>query len=91
MAGSSSTGTFTHGHLALECLPELMRIARPGALFVLGIKPEPFDTAGFGSVFAALVADSAVTPVDFRRLRVYQDAAHAHAGDSYLRAVFRRR
>lgn len=89
--GFVSSGTFTHGHVGPACLPELMRIARPGALFVLGIRPEAFDEAGFGSAFAALVADGAITPVDFRRLRVYENAEHDHAGDTYLTAVFRRR
>lgn len=89
--GFVSSGTFTHGHVGPACLPELMRIARPGALYVLGIRPEAFDEAGFGSAFAALVADGAITPVDFRRLRVYEAADHDHAGDTYLTAVFRRR
>lgn len=89
--GFVSTGTFTHGHVGPACLPELMRIARPGALFVLGIKAQAYDEAGFGSAFAALVADGQATPVDFRRLRVYEGAAHDHADDTYLTAVFRRR
>jgi SAM-dependent methyltransferase len=89
--GFVSTGTFTHGHVGPACLPELMRIARPGALFVLAIRPQAFDEAGFGSAFAALVADGAITPVDFRRLRIYESADHDHADDTYLTAVFRRR
>lgn len=89
--GFVSSGTFTHGHVGPACLPELMRVARPDALFVLGIRPAAFDEAGFGSAFAALVADGAITPVDFRRLRVYEDAEHDHAADTYLTAVFRRR
>jgi SAM-dependent methyltransferase len=89
--GFVSTGTFTHGHVGPACLPELMRIARPGALFVLGVRPQAFDEAGFGSAFAALVAEGAITPVDFRRLRVYEGAGHDHAEDTYLTAIFRRR
>lgn len=89
--GFVSSGTFTHGHVGPACLPELMRIARPGALFVLGIKPEAFDGAGFGSAFAALVAEGAITPVMFRHLQVYEGADHDHAADTYLTAVFRRR
>lgn len=89
--GFVSAGTFTHGHVGPVCLPELMRIARPGALFALGIKPEAFDGAGFGSAFAALVADGVIGPVEFRRLAIYEGAAHDHAGDTYLTAIFRRR
>ncbi len=61
-----------------------------GALFVLSIKPEVFDEAGFGSAFAALVAERAITPVDFRRTRIYENAAHDHAEDTTLLALFRR-
>lgn len=89
--GFASAGTFTHGHVGPACLPELMRIARPGALFVLGIRSDAFDGAGFGSAFAALVADGAIGPVDFQHLGVYENAEHAHAGDTYLTAIFRRR
>lgn len=90
-SGLVSTGTFTHGHVGPCCLPELMRIAKPGALFTLGINPGVFDDAGFGSAFAVLVADDVIEPVDFRKLDIYQDARHEHADDRYLTAVFRRR
>lgn len=89
--GLVSSGTFTQGHVGPACLPELMRIARPDALFVLAIRPEVFDGEGFGSAFAGLVAEGAISPVDFRRLRMYENAEHDHAGDTYLTAVFRRR
>lgn len=90
-AGFVSAGTFTHGHVGPLCLPELMRIARTDALFVLSIKEEMFDEAGFGSAFAGLVADGAITPIDFRRIRHYEGADHDHARDTGLVAVFRRR
>lgn len=89
--GFVSAGTFTHGHVGPACLPELMRIARPGALFVLGIRSDAFDKVGFGSAFAALVADEAIEPISFQHLDVYESAEHDHAGDTYLTAVFRRR
>jgi SAM-dependent methyltransferase len=31
-----SCGTFTHGHVGPECLPELLRVTRPGAVFACG-------------------------------------------------------
>lgn len=89
-AGFVSAGTFTHGHVGPACLPELMRIARPGAVFVLSINAQIFDAAGFGSAFAGLVADGAITPIRFRRAPIYEGATHEHAGDSMLVAVFRR-
>lgn len=89
--GLVSSGTFTHGHVGPVCLPELLRVARPGALWVLGIHAGVFDTAGFGSAFASLVAEGCITPVDFRRVAIYAGAAHDHAEDRALVAVFRSR
>lgn len=88
--GFVSAGTFTHGHVGPVCLPELMRIARPGALFVATINAEVFDNAGFGSAFAGLVADGLIEPVGFRRVNYYEGADHEHASDMGLLASFRR-
>lgn len=89
-AGFTSAGTFTHGHVGPVCLPELMRIARPGAVFALAINAQVFDGAGFGSAFAGLVADGAITPVSFAHVRYYEGAEHDHADDTGLMATFRR-
>jgi SAM-dependent methyltransferase len=89
-AGFVSAGTFTHGHVGPVCLPELMRMARADAVFALAINAQAFDAAGFGSAFAGLVADGAITPVRFRRTPIYEGAAHEHAGDTMLVALFRR-
>jgi ubiquinone/menaquinone biosynthesis C-methylase UbiE len=84
-------GTFTHGHVGPVCLPELMRVARPGALVVLSINAEFFDTAGFGSAFARLVADGKIEPLRFHHIRLYaENADHDHAEDTGLLAIFRR-
>jgi SAM-dependent methyltransferase len=88
--GFVSAGTFTHGHVGPACLLELMRIARPDAVFALSINAQAFDGAGFGSAFAGLVADGAITPVRFRRAPIYEGATHEHAGDTMLVALFRR-
>lgn len=88
--GLISAGTFTHGHVGPACLPELIRITRPGALWCLGINAAAFDTLGFGSAFAALVADGAVDPLRFVRLPIYRGVAHDHAADTALVALTRR-
>jgi predicted TPR repeat methyltransferase len=89
-SGFVSAGTFTHGHVGPACLPELMRIARPGAVFALSINAQAFDAAGFGSAFAGLVAEGDITPVRFRRAPIYEGATHEHARDTMLVALFRR-
>jgi SAM-dependent methyltransferase len=89
--GFVSAGTFTHGHLGPEVLGELLRIARPGALFCLGINLQVFDGAGFGSAFARLVAAGRISPLDFREVPIYEGKDHPHAGDRGVVALFRRR
>lgn len=86
----TSAGTFTHGHVGPVCLPELMRIAQPGALFVLGINAAVFDQAGFGSAFANLVANGQITPIRFRQVVCFAKPDHAHGDTKILLAVFRR-
>lgn len=49
-----SSGTFTHGHVGPDALDELLRIAKPGALFVLSINTEHFKARGFEAKFEAL-------------------------------------
>ncbi len=86
-----SCGTFTHGHVGPECLPELLRVTRPGALFVCGVIPKVLDGAGFGSALAALVARDRITPVHFREIAIYEEADHPHAEDIGLVMLFRTR
>ena len=87
-AGLISAGTFTHGHVGPECLQELIRIARPGALFALTVNAQVYDGQRFGSAFAKKVADKAITPIDFRLVRYYEGAEHDHAEDQGLIAIF---
>jgi len=88
--GVISCGTFTHGHVGPECLPELLRITRSGALFVCGTIPAVLDGAGFGSALAALVARDRITPVQFREIMIYEKDDHAHGQDRGLVMVFRK-
>ena len=88
--GFVSAGTFTHGHVGPVCLTELMRLARPGAVFALGINAQVFDEARFGSAFARLVAADKITPLHFREVPIYEGADHAHVDDKSLVAVFHR-
>jgi len=52
--GITSSGTFTHGHVGPEAFDELIRIGRPGALYVLSIRSSIFETAGFKAKFDSL-------------------------------------
>ena len=46
-----SAGTFTHGHVGAEALDELLRITKPGGLFVLSINSKVFKKDGFQEKF----------------------------------------
>jgi SAM-dependent methyltransferase len=85
-----SCGTFTHGHVGPECLPELLRITRPGAVFACGTIGPVLDGAGFGSALARLVALRRITPVEWRDIPIYEGALHPHKDDRGLVMVFRR-
>lgn len=88
--GVICSGTFTHGHVGPECLPELLRITRPGALFVCGTIPPVLDGLGFGSALAGLVAAGRITPVQFHDIPIYEGADHPHAADRGLVMQFHR-
>ena len=85
-----SCGTFTHGHVGPECFPELLRVTRPGALFVCGTIAPVLDGAGFGSALARMVAHGQITPVAFRDIPIYEGADHPHKNDRGLVMVFRK-
>lgn len=86
----TSCGTFTHGHVGPECFPELLRIARPGAVFACGTIGRVLDGAGFGSELARMVAHGRITPVAWRDIPIYEGKDHPHAKDRGLVMVFRR-
>ncbi|WP_428541780.1 class I SAM-dependent DNA methyltransferase [Profundibacter sp.] len=52
--GVISVGTFTHGHVGPEAIDELLRVARSGALFALGINAEFYEADGFAEKFETL-------------------------------------
>ena len=88
--GFVSCGTFTHGHVGPACLPELLRVAEPGALFACGTIAPVFDGMGFGSALAKLVAAGTITPVKFHDIEIYENADHDHAADRGLVMEFRK-
>lgn len=85
-----SCGTFTHGHVGPQCLTELLRITRPGAIFVCGTIAAVLDGEGFGSALARLVAACRIEPVRFVDIPIYEGATHAHKDDRGLVMLFRK-
>jgi len=88
--GVISSGTFTHGHVGPACLPELLRVTRPGALFACGCVPAVYDGMGFGSTLAILNAQGRISDLSFCDIPIYEGVDHAHAHDRGLVMVFRK-
>ena len=84
--GLVSAGTFTIAHVGPEAFDELLRVARPDALFVLAINAAVFDSAGFGAKLARLP----ITGLTLHDTTIFgPDADPAHRGDLAKIAVFR--
>ena len=85
-----SSGTFTHGHVGLDALDELLRVAKPGAVLVLSINAEHFEARGFDAKFAAL--EPHIRDIEHRVVDIYgPNADPAHAADQAHIAVFFKR
>lgn len=85
-----SSGTFTHGHVGPDALDPLLRIASPGAVFVLTINAEHFEARGFAAKFAAL--EPKIRNLAFHTIKIYGPGTDdAHAADQAKVAVFRKR
>lgn len=85
-----SSGTFTHGHVGPDALDELLRIARPGAIFVLAINAEHFSARGFAAKFAELESD--IGGLQHHNVNIYgANVGDDHKGDLASIAVFRKR
>ena len=89
--GLVSAGTFTHGHVGPQALPELLRVAKPDALFCLGINAQHFVAHGFGDAFDGLSTAGKIADLRYEDRPIYESDAHDHAGDRALIAVFRRK
>ena len=50
----ASTGTFTHGHVRAECLPELLSLLVPGGHLICTVHRDVYDEGGFGAALQAL-------------------------------------
>ena len=51
IGGIISAGTFTHGHVGPDAIDELIRVIKPGGLFVLSINSKFFKKSGFAEKF----------------------------------------
>lgn len=87
--GIVSSGTFTHGHVGPGCLPELLRVARPGAVFALSINAAHYNSVGFADAFDDLASSGRIQGLNLVETRIYGDMARGdHKDDIALIALF---
>lgn len=85
--GIISAGTFTLGHIGPDVLNELIRVAKPGALFALSINAEHFYAAGFGAKFKELAPQ--IEDLCFEPINLYSVAnSDGHTNDRGKVALF---
>lgn len=90
-AGVVSAGTFTHGHLGPEPIPELVRIGRSGAVYAIGINAEHFVEHGFAEALSQQERFEMITDLTFAEVPMYQGSgAGEHANDMAIVSIFQR-
>jgi predicted TPR repeat methyltransferase len=85
-----SAGTFTFGHLGPEPLRNLLRIARPGALFVIGVNQAHFGKENFSGTLDRMTAAGEIGPVDIADIKIYCKEGHNHSADRALILRYRK-
>lgn len=88
-AGIVSSGTFTHGHVGIEALDELLRLVRSGGWIAISINTEHFTAHGFAEKLKTI--DSLITNLELRELPIYDvNGSGDHAHDTGIVALFRK-
>ena len=85
-----SAGTFTHGHLGPVPLRGLLKIARAGALFVIGVNQVHFDTRGFADILAMMERQDEIGPVRIEEVKMYSKTGHDHSNDRAVILQYRK-
>ena len=71
--GIVSSGTFTNGHLGPSVLDELLRIARPNALFTFSVNANHWQSQKFSKAFNRLAQK--IENLSIKDVRIYGDTA----------------
>ncbi|MEM9582219.1 MAG: methyltransferase domain-containing protein [Pseudomonadota bacterium] len=82
-AGIISAGTFTHGHIGPDALEELLRIAKPGAVFALTINAQHYAEKGFEAKLTSV--SSQIEGLTLLETAIYDEQRmDAHRADKAL-------
>jgi predicted TPR repeat methyltransferase len=85
-----SAGTFTHGHLGPGPLSNLLEIARPGGLFIIGVNRVHYEKEGFREVVGVMKRDRKISHVEIDEVNIYSKVGHDHSGDRALIIQYRK-
>ena len=86
-----SAGTFTSGHLGPAPIERLLDIARPDALFVIGVNKAFYIQADFDPVIRELEARGAITDLKLVDVPMYNKAGHDHSSDRAYALCYRKK
>lgn len=85
-----SAGTFTFGHLGPAPLRGLLRSARPGALFIIGVNRAHFEKEHFAEILGDMTGQREISPVALEEIAIYAKPGHALSDDRALVLQFRK-
>ena len=83
-----SAGTFTHGHVGPDAFDELLRITKPGGLFVLSINSKVFIKNGFKEKFFK-IKNSIFDPL-FNEFKVHDNKDEKFVNIKVFACIFRK-
>ena len=86
--GIVSSGAFTHGIFGPETISKLLRAAKPGARFALGINSAHFEEVGFAHWLGQRQSDGHIAELEFRLRPIYGEADEADPNQWSRIAVF---
>tara|TARA_B100001964_G_scaffold209689_1_gene243416 strand:+ start:837 stop:1472 length:636 start_codon:yes stop_codon:yes gene_type:complete len=84
-----SAGTFTHGHVGPNAFNELLRITKPGGLFVLSINTKVFVKNGFKEKFNK-IKNSISVPI-FNEFKVHANSEEKFSKIKVFACIFRKK
>jgi len=84
-----SAGTFTHGHVGPDAIDELLRITKPGGLFVLSINSKVFIKNGFKEKFLSI--KNSITVPKFNEFKVHDNKDEKFSQIKVLASIFRKK
>ena len=83
-----SAGTFTHGHVGPNAFDELLRVTKPGGLFVLSINSKVFIKNGFKKKFFK-IKNSISDPL-FNEFKVHDNKDEKFVNIKVFASIFRK-